>query len=141
MLLGFSTSRDILRCARGIAISRPETSWEPFSPEISAFVAFRCPLTVTGMVSPSDSTSTPNSVIMSLSPASLRPLRVLWPSMVTGPAASSDATGIIRRVSSPDSPTLRLVRWSRQASVAPMPVISRSVSSPACFLTTLAPRD
>ena len=86
MLFGSLTITDEFLSANGRAISRPDMSWEPCLPEISARPALSGPLTVRGTLIESISAS--NASIISRAPVSGRFKRVFSPVNVTGPAQS-----------------------------------------------------
>ena len=126
MLLGSRTMSEVFFCEKGRAIRRPEIICEPCFPEISARVAASGPCTVngtrTGVAKPSalpevtsegapaadwstDVTDAPRASIISRAPVRGRPRRVFSPVNTTGPGHNCAITGIIIRVSRPDSPT------------------------------------
>ena len=112
MLLGSWTMSDELRSANGRAIRRPEISWEPCLPEISARPAFSGPAAVRGTHTGASSSSrmilASNASRISFAPVRGRPRRVFSPVKCTGPWQSWVMRGIIILVSRPDSPTWRV---------------------------------
>ena len=112
----------------GSAVSRPEMSCEPSLPEISATPGMMRPSTCMGTVF--SRTITPNEAMMSLTPFRGRWVRVFSPVMVTGQSLMVAIRGIIRRVSSPDSPVCRV---SRLVCAPPMPSMVRVLPSMRIF--------